>query len=147
MALAVGEVGGLLRVTEPQADAVKRTTIKGRLLIQKVYLLLRVLQVNALLGNLHTYMTLRRLDEQSSWIERYIKPLLTLCAFLAVVLGALQAWIASKFVTRDEMERLRTTLQHSHEDHMDDYRKIEEGMDELSRLMRQRLPRPKDERK
>ncbi len=82
-------------------------------------------------------------DGSTSWVERYIKPLITLFVFMGFILGALQMWIASSFVTKSEMERLRSSLEHSHADHMDDYRKIEEGVEELQRIVRARLPRPK----
>ncbi len=85
-------------------------------------------------------------DDSASWIERYIRPLLTLFAFLAVVLGALQMWIASRFVTKDEMEKLRKDLQHSHADHMDDYKRIEEGVEDLGRILHERLPRAREQR-
>jgi len=77
-------------------------------------------------------------EGSTSWIERYIKPLITLCIFLGMVLAALQMWIASSFVTRDELEKLRTTLMHSHEDHMDDYRKIQSGVEDIERMLRSR---------
>ena len=78
--------------------------------------------------------------DSSSWVERYIRPLLTIFAFLAVILGALQVWIASKFVTKDEMISLQKQLTHSHGDHMDDYRKIEDGVERLNQIIRKRLP-------
>lgn len=83
----------------------------------------------------------RRSDgADSSWVERYVRPLLTLFALVGVILGCLQVWIATKFVTKDELEKFRVDMRASHADHMQDYLTIEDGIERLNRTLHDRLP-------
>ena len=66
-----------------------------------------------------------------SGFDRNLGFLLKLAAFVGVVLTGLQMWVASHFVTRDELEKLRVTMQASHQDHMSDYKRIEDGIERL----------------
>jgi hypothetical protein len=78
--------------------------------------------------------------------RQYAKPVLTLFSVLAFMLGALQIWIASKFATKTELQNqiqlMRDDLKEAHQEHMDDYRKIESSVDSINRLLLDRLPRP-----
>lgn len=84
-----------------------------------------------------TYMApQKKTTEDGGWIDQQLGRLIKLFVFLGFILGALQMWVASSFVTKAEMEKLRTSLEHSHEDHMDDYHHLEKKIDEVARLLR-----------
>jgi hypothetical protein len=80
--------------------------------------------------------------------KQYARPLLTMFSVAAFILGGLQLWIASRFVTKDELKTeiqlMRDDLKNSHQDHMTDYLKLEDSVEAINRLLIDRLPRPGD---
>ncbi len=78
-------------------------------------------------------------SDDATWVEKadrqVMRPILTMCALLGLLLGGLQIWIAGHFVSKDEMAALREQLKGSHHDHVDDYQRIEAGLERLNQTL------------
>lgn len=90
--------------------------------------------------------------EQIKWAERQERsvgrPLLTLLGIAAFALSALQVWIASHFTTKAELQMsiggMQESFQRAHAEHMADYEKLNHSIENINRLLMDRLPRPRE---